>query len=128
MNNITLNKEETRSYDRTIKLNNGTLLVHYNKLGTPVNVYLVTSFRNNKEKEQWKNTSNYCSCINLDNCQITFEEPCSRNTTELRLLRHLCRCCDNAGMYNYHYNDERIDGSYVIEYKLNDYHIDIKTN
>lgn len=101
------------------------LVIHRDVNDKVLHTYIVTSFRNNKDNAHWRETSKYCSLVNLETGYIAFEEPCSRNTTELRILRHLCSCCDNAGSYDYKYDETRIAGSYIREYK--DYEIHLKT-
>ena len=76
--------------DRNIKLNNGAIIIQKEN-NNVIGVYLVTSFRDNKNKYGGDNTSNYCSLINLDSGYLAFEERCSRYTTERRVLRHITR-------------------------------------
>lgn len=91
MNNISINGVyECSNLDRKILLNNGSLVVH-KKNEEVLGVYLVVSFRDNKNKYENCRTSDYCSVIDLDSGQLVFEERCSRNSTERRLLRHLTR-------------------------------------
>lgn len=84
--------------DRNIKLTNGAVVVQKEN-NNAIGVYLVISFRDNKNKYGGDTTSIYCSLVNLDNGQLAFEERCSRATTERRVLRHLTR----AG-FSYPYN------------------------
>lgn len=84
--------------DRNIKLTNGAVVVQKEN-NNVIGVYLVISFRDNKNKYCGDSTSTYCSLVNLDNGQLAFEERCSRATTERRVLRHLTR----AG-FSYPYN------------------------
>ncbi len=76
--------------DRNIKLTNGAIIIQKEN-NNVIGVYLVTSFRDNKNKYGNDNTSNYCSLINLDSGFLAFEERCSRSTTERRVLRHITR-------------------------------------
>ena len=76
--------------DRNIKLTNGAVVVQKEN-NNVIGVYLVISFRDNKNKYGGDTTSTYCSLVNLDNGQLAFEERCSRTTTERRVLRHLTR-------------------------------------
>lgn len=120
MAKVVVNNEPTRNYEREVRLNNGMLIIHRNSLGEVLNTYLVTSFRNNKDNPHWVKTTNYCSLVDLENGYLAFEEPCSRNTTELRVLRHLCKC-----LGDHRYDDSKIAGSYITEYT--DYEIHLKT-
>ena len=83
MTNITINNAKNNIANKPIKLNNGNLVLHYDKNDKPINAYIVTSFRGSSE------TNSYCSLINLDTGYIQFEERCSRNTTVQRVLSHL---------------------------------------
>lgn len=71
------------------KLNNGTLVIHYSITGAVLHEYLIIPFRNNKNKEEFRATQQYCSLIDLETGRIAFEEPCSRNTDIYRILCHL---------------------------------------
>lgn len=124
MAKVVVNNEATRNYEREVKLNNGMLVIHRNSLGEVLNTYIVTSFRNNKDNPHWVKTTNYCSLVDLENGYLAFEEPCSRSTTELRVLRHLCKC-GYPTAHEYTYNDSKIAGSYIDEYV--DYEIHLKT-
>lgn len=112
-----------RNYSRRVRLNNGMVLIHRDVYNRVLGVYMVTSFRNDKDNPtKWRNTAFYCSLINLDNGTIAFEEACTRDTTELRVLRHLCRCgCYSLGQSDF--NDEKISGSYIEEVPLHEYTI-----
>ena len=115
MENVTINGQKLKlDYDTPVKLNNGNLVLHYYK-GVPIGAYLVTSFRDHKQKYAGEDTSNYCSLINLDNGSIKFEERCSRNTTIKRVLSHL-KYGDYAGIK---------EGQDIKVYHLGDYKIDI---
>lgn len=49
MQNVTINsKKYGVRGDTPIKLNNGSLVLHYNKIGDVLGAYLVTSFRDGK--------------------------------------------------------------------------------
>lgn len=91
---------ECADLDRKIKLFNGTILIQKEK-DQVIGVYLVVSFRDNKNKYKNDSTAGYCSLVNLDNGKLAFEERCSRATTERRVLRHLT----HAG-YSYPYNPD----------------------
>lgn len=91
MNNISIKGIcECVDLDRNIKLTNGSIVIQKEN-DKVVGVYLVVSFRDNKNKYGNDSTNSYCTLINLDNGQFAFEERCSRATTERRVLRHLTR-------------------------------------
>ena len=99
MNNISIKGIcECVDLDRNIKLTNGSIVIQKEN-DSVIGVYLVVSFRDNKNKYGNDSTNSYCTLINLDNGQFAFEERCSRATTERRVLRHLTR----AG-FTYPYN------------------------
>ncbi|MDD2952519.1 MAG: hypothetical protein PHC95_05065 [Parabacteroides sp.] len=102
MNNVSI-KGLQGTVDRNVKLQNGSLVLHYCN-GLVIDSFIVTSYRNPnsyKNKSIFKEfTTSYCSLISLDTGKIAFEEPSSRTTTEKRVLNHLLR----AGYKNY--NDE----------------------
>ena len=99
MNNISIKGIcECVDLDRNIKLTNGAIVIQKEN-DSVIGVYLVVSFRDNKNKYGNDSTNSYCTLINLDNGQFAFEERCSRATTERRVLRQLTR----AG-FTYPYN------------------------
>lgn len=101
MNNISIEGVcECADLDRKINLSNGAIVIQKDREQV-IGVYLVISFRDNKNKYGGNSTTSYCTLINLDSGQIAFEERCSRATTERRVLRHLTR----AG-YSYPYNPD----------------------
>lgn len=98
MNNISIKGVcECADLDRKVNLSNGAIVIQKEKEQV-IGVYLVVSFRDNKNKYGKDSTTSYCSLVNLDSGQFAFEERCSRSTTERRVLRHLTR----AG-YSYPY-------------------------
>lgn len=110
MNNISIKGIcECADLDRKINLSNGAIVIQREKEQV-IGVYLVTSFRDNKNKYGNDSTTSYCSFVNLDNGQLAFEERCSRATTERRVLRHLTR----AG-YSYPYNPNSHDQDYKFQ-------------
>lgn len=110
MNNISIKGIcECADLDRKINLSNGAIVIQREKEQV-IGVYLVTSFRDNKNKYGNDSTTSYCSLVNLDNGQLAFEERCSRATTERRVLRHLTR----AG-YSYPYNPNSHDQDYKFQ-------------
>ena len=122
MNNVTINQKKFGvSGDTPLKLNNGSLVLHYNPIGEVIGAYLVTSFRDNKNKYQDSLTTSYCSFVNLDNGYLKFEERCSRNTTVQRVLSHL-------NPEDYWGKRAVSSGQYVKVYSLGDYNIDIITS
>ena len=118
MNHITINGQNRKTnLEREIKLNNGSLV--FLKNGNKVNqVYMVVSFRDNKNRYNYSPTTAYCSLLNLDTGNYEFEERCSRNTTVRRLLNHLLMV--GSDMSDEKYRD------YDVEIHLkNNYRIDI---
>ena len=109
MNNISIKGIcECVDLDRNIKLTNGSIVIQKEN-DKVVGVYLVVSFRDNKNKYGNDSTNSYCTLINLDNGQFAFEERCSRATTERRVLRHLTR----AGFtYPYDLNSREQDSKF----------------
>lgn len=123
---------ECADLDRKINLSNGAIVIQKEK-DQVLGVYLVISFRDNKNKYGNDSTTTYCSLVNLDNGKIAFEERCSRATTERRVLRHLTR----AG-YSYPYDPNSHDqdnkflnmrvqvyqnGNYKVNLELGEEHI-----
>lgn len=101
MNNISIKGVcECADLDRKINLSNGAIVIQKDREQV-IGVYLVISFRDNKNKYGNDSTIYYCTLVNLDSGQIAFEERCSRATTERRVLRHLTR----AG-FSYPYNPD----------------------
>lgn len=120
MQNVTINSKKFGvEADSPVKLNNGNLVIHYNKLGDVLGAYLVTSFRDGKGNYNGDQTSTYCSLVNLDNGYIQFEERCSRSTTIKRVLSHL-----NKGDY---YGAQAVkEGQYIEVYYSGEYKIDLQ--
>mgnify|MGYP003191361618 CR=1 FL=1 len=119
MKNVTINgKKYERDGETPVKLNNGSLVVHYNKMGDVLGAYIVTSFRDSKGNYSGQQTTTYCSLINLDNGYIAFEERASRSTTVKRVLSHL-----NKGDY---YGQQSVkEGQYIEVYAPGDFKIDL---
>lgn len=119
MKNVTINgKKYERDGETPVKLNNGSLVVHYNKMGNVLGAYIVTSFRDSKGNYSGQQTATYCSLINLDNGYIAFEERASRSTTVKRVLSHL-----NKGDY---YGQQAVkEGQYIEVYAPGDFKIDL---
>lgn len=119
MKNVTINgKKYERDGETPVKLNNGSLVVHYNKMGDVLGAYIVTSFRDSKGNYSGQQTTTYCSLINLDNGYIAFEERASRSTTVKRVLSHL-----NKGDY---YGQQAVKkGQYIEVYAPGDFKIDL---
>ena len=100
MKNISINGiKKLDVLEKEISLNNGTLVLVKNN-GEIVNVFMVVSFRDNKNRYNGDPTAKYCSLVNLDNGTYAFEERCSRHTTVRRVLNHLLR----LGCASYEYN------------------------
>lgn len=129
MNNISIKGVcECTNLDRKINLSNGSIVIQKEQEQV-IGVYLVISFRDNKNKYNGDSTGSYCSLVDLDNGQLVFEERCSRATTERRVLRHLTR----AG-YSYPYNPNSHDQDYKFQkmsvqvYYNGNYKIDLDLN
>ena len=127
MNNISIKGVcECADLDRKINLSNGAIVIQKNREQV-IGVYLVISFRDNKNKYGNDSTTSYCTLVNLDSGQIAFEERCSRATTERRVLRHLTR----AG-YSYPYNpdsheqDSRFSNMRVQVYPNGNYKVNLE--
>lgn len=120
MQNVTINSKKFGVIgDTPVKLNNGSLVLHYNKLGDVLGAYIVTSFRDSKGKYHGDQTSPYCSLVNLDNGYIKFEERCSRSTTIKRVLSHL-----NPNDYT---GEQAVkDGQYIEVYAMGEFKIDLQ--
>ena len=110
MNNISIKGVcECADLDRKINLSNGAIVIQKDREQV-IGVYLVISFRDNKNKYGNDSTTSYCTLVNLDNGQLAFEERCSRATTERRVLRHLTR----SG-YSYPYNPNSHDQDFKFQ-------------
>ena len=89
MQNIKIKGMKTSpDLDRKIRLTNGSIIIQKEN-DIVIGVYMVISFRDNKNRYAGDSTTGYCTLINLDTGKIAFEERCSRCTTERRVLRHL---------------------------------------
>lgn len=119
MNNVTINgKTFEVTAEKPLKLNNGNLVLHYNKLGDVMGAYIVTSFRDAKGIYKHDATTSYCSLISLENGYIKFKERCSRTTTVARVLSHL-NPSDFEGRQAVR------EGQYIEVYNMGDYKIDL---
>ena len=129
MNNVYIKGQSNLNLDQKLYLHNGSLVVLKNN-GVIFGVYMVTAFRDNKNRYGGANTQSYCSLINLDNGTLAFEERCSRNTTVRRVLNHLLRLGysmpynpnsteNDSQMSNYDVNLYGF-GSFKIEIELKD--------
>lgn len=121
MQNVTINSKKYGVDGETpIKLNNGSLVLHYNKLGDVLGAYIVTSFRDQRGTlKNSEHTSSYCSLVNLDNGYLKFEERCSRTTTMGRVLAHLVQNGDFGG------KEAVKNGQYIEVYPVGMYKIDL---
>lgn len=118
MNNVTINNQKYGvDSNAPVKLNNGGLVLHYNKLGDCLGAYIITSYRGSQSSQ----TSTYYSLVNLDTGYIAFEERASRSTTIKRVLSHL-----NKGDY---YGEQACkEGQYIEVYNVGNYKIDLQFN
>ena len=127
MKNITINgRNKVTELEKEVKLQNGAL-VFKKKDGEIMDVYMVISFRDNKNKYPGEYTATYCSLVNVDTGQIAFEERCSRTTTVGRVLTHLFRlggnrCYDSYDILKTSYGAYDIEivnnGSYTLDIKF----------
>ena len=125
MKNITINgQKKTAQLEKELSLKNGALvLLKYN--GVVDRVYMVVSFRDNKDRYKGDNTAPYCSLVNLDDGNYAFEERCSRKTTVRRVLNHILDLGNRSYSYNLSIPVERY-GQYDVEVKYSDeFKIDI---
>lgn len=91
MKNISINGAKQKEIlEKEIDLRNGSLVLQKVN-GVIVNVFMVVSFRDNKNQYSGDPTAKYCTLLNLDNGVYAFEERCSRKTTVRRVLNHLLR-------------------------------------
>lgn len=85
MNNVFIKGQiPDLNLDRKLNLHNGSLII-VKQRDTITAIYMVVSFRDNKNKYNGSNTTSYCSLVNLDNGSLAFEERCSRSTTVRRV-------------------------------------------
>ncbi len=127
MKNISVNRKKiVVDLEREIVLNNGAIVVVKNgNDGNIISVYMVVSFRDNKNRYEGDSTKNYCTLLNLDNGEFAFEERCSRKTTVRRVLNHILRLGCSDYSYNTSIPVERY-GNFDIEvYRSGNYTIDI---
>lgn len=117
MQNVMIKGMKCSNKERALKLNNGSLVVYFDRDNSVIGTFLVTSFRNSKQSNpvRWDNTATYCSLVNLDNGKIEFEEPCSRSTTEQRVLNHL-----NQG------SPYQMNGQYVKVFKNGNFRLEVE--
>lgn len=126
MKNITINGvKKLDVLEKEITLNNGSLVFQKNN-GEIINVFMVVSFRDNKNRYNGDQTRSYCSLVNLDDGNFPFEERCSRHTTVRRVLNHLL----GIGCTNIEYNASipvKEYGNYDIEvFTPSGYKLDIE--
>ena len=122
MQNVTIsNDKRLVGIDTPVRLNNGSLVLHYNKGGDVIGAYLVTSYRDHRGSlKNEEHTKNYCSLVNLDTGYLKFEERCSRLTTIGRVLAHLSPSDDFGGKEAFK------SGQYIEVYLNGDYKINIQ--
>ena len=100
MKNISINGVKQKEIlEKEIDLRNGSLVLQKDN-GVIVNVFMVVSFRDNKNRYNGDPTAKYCTLLNLDNGTYPFEERCSRKTTVRRVLNHLLRLSCSSYEYN----------------------------
>lgn len=123
MKNVTINsKKYGVDGEAPVRLNNGSLVLHYNKNADVLGAYIVTSYRDQSGycKHNGKETSQFCSLVDLDTGYLKFEERCSRSTTVGRVLAHLVPNGDFQG------KNAVKEGQYIEVYSVGEYQIDLK--
>lgn len=125
MKNITINgRKKTAQLEKKLSLSNGALVL-LKRDGEIDKVFMVVSFRDNKNRYNGDKTETYCTLLNLDTGYYAFEERCSRTTTVRRTLNHILR----LGSSNYAHNlsiPEKEYGTYDVEVVYpGDFSIDI---
>lgn len=119
MKNVTVNGRKFEVLkDKGIQLNNGDLVLHYNRMGICLGAYLVVSFRDNKDRYHGDKTNSYCTFVNLDDGAFKFEERCSRHTTVGRVMSHING--DNDGG-----KSSCEEGQYIKVYRRDKYQMDL---
>ena len=81
MKNVTINsKKYGVDGEAPIRLNNGSLVLHYNKNADVLGAYIVTSYRDQSGycKHNGRETSQFCSLVDLDTGYLKFEERCNK--------------------------------------------------
>lgn len=125
MKNITINgQKKTAQLEKELSLKNGSLvLLKHN--GVVDRVYMVVSFRDNKDRYKGDDTAPYCTLVNLDTGVYAFEERCSRKTTVRRVLNHILDLGNRSYSHNLSIPTERY-GLYDVEVKYSEeFKIDI---
>lgn len=124
-NIITINQKPTTPEDigaRPVQLNNGNLVLHYDRDHNLLGAYIVTSFRDGKRRYDLKtNTAVYCSLVSLSSGNIAFEERASRSTTVKRVLSHLNHC-------TYGGDDALRTGQTLEVFKIGSWGLDLQAN
>lgn len=125
MKNITINgQKKTTQLEKELYLRNGALVLLKNN-GVIDRVYMVVSFRDNKDRYKGDNTAPYCSLANLDDGTYAFEERCSRKTTVRRVLNHILDLGNQSYSHNLSIPVERY-GLHDVEVKYSgEFTIDI---
>ena len=115
MNNVIIDNRKMKvDGEKSLQLNNGSLVLTYNAMNEVLDAYIVTSFRDNNNRYNGAPTPTYCSLVNLDTGYLAFEERCSRKTTINRVLSHLTAECFDG-------NHLTSRGYYVEVYPKGDY-------
>jgi hypothetical protein len=125
MKHITVNgAKNTARLERKLSLHNGAIVLLKRNNETN-SVYMVVSFRDDKNRYNSDKTKDYCTLLNLDTGYYAFEERCSRDTTVRRVLNHLLRLGCSNYTYNQNIPEDNYNGYDVEVINLGDYSIDI---
>lgn len=119
MKHITINgQKKTAQLEKELSLKNGSLVLlkHTENI---VGVYMVVSFRDNKNRYKGQDTAPYCTLLDLDLGSYVFEERCSRKTTVRRVLNHILRLGSSDYTANANIPAERY-GVFDVEVKYSD--------
>ena len=121
MNHISIRDQRSiTNLSRNVNLHNGSIVVLKNtnveKNNQTAGIYYVTSFRDNGGTHD---NVDSCRLLDLDIGDFAFKEPCSRNTTVRRILRHLFHCS-----YTRPYNpNSKEHDQFLSEYDIDVFHI-----
>ena len=126
---VTLNNNRiipnTPNGEIPICLYNGSLVLHFSKSRRELlGAYIVTSFRDHKNRYAGDNSQSYCSLIDMETGYIKFEERCSRNTTMKRVLSHLSPgdCAGTEALKRGEFIEVYTRNNYAVDFSFNELH------
>ena len=115
-------KVKEKPTNREIRLVNGMILLQYTNTGAILRKLLVISYRNNKGKNNWSATHNYCSFIDLETGQLALEHPIDRKTNHHEIL-----CLLNKALaHGYEQASEKALVQALSIHDLNEYDLEIQ--